>query len=176
MINLTQIVNNLLAIKDLNFTNIQAYALLAPPPPPDAHGGRWFGRHRVPRDKRVHFNCRYVSSYVPDHVILLANLIPVIPQCADDLLLHFPYEDHYDDVTCHQAIATKNGDGVSLQFDPERNGNVACFTGGTHFEVSTAIDITAGPQARGPGTREPPVGPATVTSHRPCWIEQLLDT
>ncbi|KAI0208075.1 hypothetical protein LSAT2_007248 [Lamellibrachia satsuma] len=61
---------------------------------------------------------------------------PLIPKCEDDLLLYFPYEDHYNDVTCHQAIATQYGNGVSLQFDPERNGNVACFTGGTHFEVA----------------------------------------
>ena len=59
----------------------------------------------------------------------------IIPHCEDDLLLHFPYEDHYNDVTCHHAIATQYGDGVSLQYDAERQGNVACFTGGTHFEV-----------------------------------------
>ena len=63
----------------------------------------------------------------------------MIPKCEDDLLLYFPYEDHYNDVTCHHAIATQYGDGVSLQFDPERNGNVACFTGGTHFEVNTHV-------------------------------------
>ena len=76
----------------------------------------------------------------PSH-LLLANLFQVIPKCEDDLLLYFPYEDHYNDVTCHQAIATKYGDGVSLQFDPDRNGNVACFTGGTHFEVNI-VDAT----------------------------------
>ncbi|KAK2189371.1 hypothetical protein NP493_108g03006 [Ridgeia piscesae] len=57
------------------------------------------------------------------------------PKCDDDLLLHFPYEDHYNDVTCHQAIATQYGVGVSLQFDVDRKSNVACFTGGTHFQV-----------------------------------------
>ncbi|KAK2193943.1 hypothetical protein NP493_4g03049 [Ridgeia piscesae] len=61
---------------------------------------------------------------------------PLIPQCHDDLLLHFPYEDHYNDVTCHQAIATQYGTGVSIQHDPVRNGNVACFAGNTHFEVA----------------------------------------
>ncbi|KAK2151820.1 hypothetical protein NP493_2565g00004 [Ridgeia piscesae] len=60
----------------------------------------------------------------------------VIPQCEDDLLLYFPYEEHFNDVTCHQAIATQYGSGVSIQFDAERNGNVACFTGETHFEVA----------------------------------------
>jgi len=60
----------------------------------------------------------------------------IIPHCEDDLLLYFPYEDHYNDVTCHHAIATQYGDGVSLQYDAERQGNVACFTGETHFEVN----------------------------------------
>ena len=63
------------------------------------------------------------------------NLFQVFPTCADDLLLHFPYDNHYNDVTCHQAIATQYGSGVSIQFDSVRKGNVACFTGDTHFEV-----------------------------------------
>ena len=63
-------------------------------------------------------------------------MFQVIPTCADDLLLHFPYDNHYNDVTCHHAIATQYGTGVSIRFDSDRNGNVACFTGGTHFEVS----------------------------------------
>ena len=70
---------------------------------------------------------------------LHADLFQVIPQCEDDLLLHVPYEDHYNDVTCHHAVATQYGDGVSLQFDPGRNGNVACFTGGIHFEVNIHV-------------------------------------
>ncbi|KAI0239670.1 hypothetical protein LSAT2_009632, partial [Lamellibrachia satsuma] len=60
----------------------------------------------------------------------------VIPTCSDDLLLYFPYEDHYNDVTCHHAIATQYGIDVSRVFDSERRGNVACFGGQTHFEVA----------------------------------------
>ena len=63
-------------------------------------------------------------------------MVAVIPTCSDDLLLYFPYEEHYNDVTCHKAIATQYGGGVSLVADAERGGNVACFTGDTHFEVS----------------------------------------
>ena len=66
----------------------------------------------------------------------------VIPQCEDDLLLYFPYEKHFNDVTCHQAIATQYGTGVSIQFDAERNGNVACFTGETHFEVTVTCSVS----------------------------------
>ncbi|KAI0239671.1 hypothetical protein LSAT2_009633 [Lamellibrachia satsuma] len=60
----------------------------------------------------------------------------IIPTCSDDLLLYFPYEDHYNDVTCHHAIATQHGTDVSRVFDSERRGNVACFGGQTHFEVA----------------------------------------
>ncbi|KAK2175222.1 hypothetical protein NP493_743g03045 [Ridgeia piscesae] len=56
------------------------------------------------------------------------------PTCADDLLLHFPYEDHYNDVTCHGAVATQYGEGVKKKFDASRRGIVACFSGKTHFE------------------------------------------
>ncbi|KAK2174415.1 hypothetical protein NP493_806g01009 [Ridgeia piscesae] len=38
----------------------------------------------------------------------------IIPSCSDDLLLYFPYEDHYNDVTCHHAIATQYGSDVSI--------------------------------------------------------------
>ena len=64
--------------------------------------------------------------------------VSVAPVCSDDLLLHFPYNDHYNDVTCHGAIATKYGDNVNLVYDSERNSTVACFTEGeegTYFEV-----------------------------------------
>ena len=70
------------------------------------------------------------------HLHFSSSVAEIIPHCEDDLLLHFPYEDHYNDVTCHHAIATQYGDGVSLQYDAERQGNVACFTGETHFEVN----------------------------------------
>ena len=60
----------------------------------------------------------------------------VEPTCADDLLLYFPYEDHYNDVTCHHAIATQYGTDVYRKHDAARNGNVACFGGAAHFEVN----------------------------------------
>ena len=70
-------------------------------------------------------------------IAVLSNVFHVVsPTCADDLLLHFPYNDHYNDVTCHKAIATLYGDGVSLVADANRPGKVACFTGQTHFEVT----------------------------------------
>ncbi|KAI0236875.1 hypothetical protein LSAT2_012645 [Lamellibrachia satsuma] len=59
----------------------------------------------------------------------------IIPTCSDDLLLYFPYDDHYNDVTCHHAIATQYGSNVAILPDPDRVDNVACFNGDTHFEV-----------------------------------------
>ncbi|KAI0218126.1 hypothetical protein LSAT2_030156 [Lamellibrachia satsuma] len=64
------------------------------------------------------------------------QLTEITPTCRDDLLLHFPYEDHYNDVTCHHAIATQYGSDVRRTFDAVRNSNVACFGGNSHFEVS----------------------------------------
>ena len=68
-------------------------------------------------------------------------IFTVNPTCTDNLLLHFPYEEHYNDVTCHQAIATKYGEGVSIRHDSDRAGNVACFTGQTHFEVCVQCTV-----------------------------------
>ena len=68
----------------------------------------------------------------------------VKPMCSDDLLLYFSYEDHYNDVTCHQAIATQYGQGVERRFDPMRKGIVACFSGQTHFEVGQGRHFEVG--------------------------------
>ena len=55
--------------------------------------------------------------------------------CEDNLLLHFPFENSFDDVTCHGAVATKYGSGsVELITDPV-HGNVASFDGSAYLEV-----------------------------------------
>ena len=67
--------------------------------------------------------------------LLYIGLLVVIPVCTDDLLLHFPYDDHFNDVTCHHAIGTKYGAGVvSIVNDTER-GRVAWFDGNARLEV-----------------------------------------
>ena len=63
------------------------------------------------------------------------SLFPVEPTCSDDLLLHFPYNDHFDDVTCHHAKGYAYGDGeVKIVHDTER-GQVAEFDGDARLEV-----------------------------------------
>ena len=61
----------------------------------------------------------------------------VDPTCSDDLLLHFPYEVDFDDVTCHHAKGYAYGDGkATIIYDPIRNGNVVHFDGNVRLEVS----------------------------------------
>ena len=59
--------------------------------------------------------------------------------CTSDMLLHFPFDDHFNDVTCTGAISTVHGD-VSIENDAMR-GNVACFNGTDHLVVSYACNI-----------------------------------
>ena len=55
--------------------------------------------------------------------------------CVDNLLLHFPFENSFDDVTCHGAVATMYGTGsVELVKDPV-HGTVASFDGNAYLEV-----------------------------------------
>ena len=59
----------------------------------------------------------------------------VLQACGDDLLLHFPFDDHFDDVTCHHAQGFPYGEGtVTLVNDPDR-GMVAHFDGSSRIEV-----------------------------------------
>ena len=51
------------------------------------------------------------------------------------MLLHFPYDFHFDDVTCTGAKSVQVGSGnVELVQDPLR-GTVARFDGKTYLEV-----------------------------------------
>ncbi|KAI0208077.1 hypothetical protein LSAT2_007250, partial [Lamellibrachia satsuma] len=57
------------------------------------------------------------------------------PNCSSDLLLYLPFDDHFNDITCNKAIATRYGKGVSIVNDPQR-GRVAFFNGHGYLEVS----------------------------------------
>ena len=76
---------------------------------------------------RAHF-----SNYRPSNAnIRIADETP----CVDNLLLHFPFENSFDDVTCHGAVATMYGTGsVELVKDPV-HGTVASFDGNAYLEV-----------------------------------------
>ena len=56
------------------------------------------------------------------------------------MLLHFPFDNHLNDVTCNKAISSKYGQGsVTLVNDVDR-GTVASFDNG-YLEVSIVIKI-----------------------------------
>ena len=57
----------------------------------------------------------------------------VLQACGDDLLLYFPFDNHFDDVTCRHALGFPYGN-VSLVDDPDR-GMVAHFDGSSRIEV-----------------------------------------
>ena len=60
------------------------------------------------------------------------------------MLLHFPFDDHFDDVTCNHAKTTKYGPGqVTLVWDDERNSTVASFDGRARLEVRLATPTPA---------------------------------
>ena len=60
----------------------------------------------------------------------------VDPTCDNKLLLHFPYELNFDDVTCHKAKGYSYGEGaVQIMYDAERDQNVAQFDGESRIEV-----------------------------------------
>jgi len=65
-------------------------------------------------------------------------LLSVDPTCDNELLLHFPYEIDFDDVTCHKAKGYSYGqDGghVKIVYDNDRQENVAEFDGKSRIEV-----------------------------------------
>ena len=61
-------------------------------------------------------------------------------ECSDELLLWFPFDDNFNDMSCHKAIANRYGDGsVTLVDDPE-HGKVAAFEGHAYLEVCTRAE------------------------------------
>ena len=70
----------------------------------------------------------------------VVNYVPERPNCSSDLLLHLPFDDHFNDITCNKAIATRYGKGVSIVNDPEK-GHVAFFNGHGYLEVSTTSSL-----------------------------------
>ena len=66
---------------------------------------------------------------------ILAICVIVIPLCTDDLLLHFPYDTDFNDITCHHAIGVKYGAGVVSIVNDTVRGRVAWFDGNARLEV-----------------------------------------
>ena len=77
----------------------------------------------------------YPTCNVSAAIIWSLFWLAVDPICSDDLLLYFPYDVDFDDVTCHHAKGYAYGDGVaSIVNDPDR-GRVVCFDGNVRIEV-----------------------------------------
>ncbi|KAI0235884.1 hypothetical protein LSAT2_013571 [Lamellibrachia satsuma] len=57
------------------------------------------------------------------------------PSCSDDLLLYFPYDVDFDDVTCHHAKGYAYGDGVASIVNDVDRGKVVRFDGNVRIEV-----------------------------------------
>ena len=63
------------------------------------------------------------------------SLVLVDPTCSDDLLLYFPYDVDFDDVTCHHAKGYAYGDGEARIVNDVDRGNVVHFDGNVRIEV-----------------------------------------
>ena len=58
------------------------------------------------------------------------------------MLLHFPFEFNFDDVTCRKAKGYSYGEGeVTIVYDAERDQNVAEFDGMSRIEVRLSFQI-----------------------------------
>ena len=60
---------------------------------------------------------------------------PVPDACSGDLLLHFPFDDNFNDVTCRHAAGHVYGSGVVRIVDDAQRGKVALFDGAARIEV-----------------------------------------
>ena len=59
--------------------------------------------------------------------------------CQSDPMLYFPYDHHYDDVSCTHASATVYGDHNGAKLETDGANKYVCLGGNTHFEVSNRI-------------------------------------
>ena len=76
------------------------------------------------------------------HVSGRYSCVAVVPTCSNDLLLHFDFDNDFNDVTCHNAVANEYGAGtVTLAASSGRTGKVARFNGRGYLEVSRLLMI-----------------------------------
>ncbi|KAK2181973.1 hypothetical protein NP493_373g02056 [Ridgeia piscesae] len=85
----------------------------------------------------------WMNHIIDCHAFIICQpLGNVATSCSSDMLLHFPFDDHFNDVTCNHAISTVYG-GVSIENDTIR-GNVACFNTSDHLVVAFMRNWFAG--------------------------------
>ena len=77
----------------------------------------------------MHFDdCDEFCSCVPDADV-------TVQPCDSDMLLHFPYDEHLNDVTCNKAISVQVGSGKVILIADDVRGKVAKFNGNGYLEV-----------------------------------------
>ena len=59
--------------------------------------------------------------------------------CKSDPMLHFPYDDHFNDVSCNRALSTTYGDLHGATLHKQGNHKFVCFAGKTNFEVFDTV-------------------------------------
>ena len=58
--------------------------------------------------------------------------------CSDDMLLHFPFTDHFNDITCKHAQGDMYGHPV-IVYDADLDRKVAEFDGNSNILVSLRL-------------------------------------
>ena len=82
---------------------------------------------------KIHINaCQYVNVATCQCVTMYS--LDVKDTCKDDMLLHYTFDDTFNDVTCKHAISTIYGK-PEFKYSAERGSNVACFDGHSYLEV-----------------------------------------
>ena len=66
---------------------------------------------------------------------LSVSVSTVDQSCSDDLLLYFPFNEDFDDVTCHHAKGYAYGPGAATIVDDAVRGKVVHFDGNVRIEV-----------------------------------------
>lgn len=67
-----------------------------------------------------------------------------VEPCQNEMLLHFPYDKHLNDVTCNKAQSVQVGKGKVILVEDEQRGKVAKFNGNGYLEVPFMRNYFAG--------------------------------
>ena len=82
----------------------------------------------------------------PNPTLLIRTRLPLfhpaLVTCSDDLVLHFTYEEHFNDMTCNHAIATMYGHGTATLVT-DGNHTAVRFDGRSYFEVGATKDVAS---------------------------------
>lgn len=77
-----------------------------------------------------------ISCSISAIITYSVSLVYVEPACSDELLLYFPFDVDFDDVSCHNAKGYAYGYGMASIVNDAERGNVVHFDGSVRIEVS----------------------------------------